>query len=463
MLEQTTVAGTDDWWLVQLATDFGADLPRLYRMQSYADGTNALPDEADLAMKDAYRRFIHMSRLNMAELIVAARVNRMKPLGFRTAAPGDQNGDAAAWATWNRSSMKVGARDFFTDAGNLGSAYLTTTGPLVPSVSAEPLILPSNGFSTVTRQYVLRPSMAEAALQVGFDDVNGADVLTLFRPGYMRQAIKGAKKSTVPSNGKKWNPGRDWTWVSDPIPLGYTSEVPVFKLAGRDGMGMFEKHLDSLDRITNGIRERLTITAMQAFRQRALSGDLPDEYPADHPLGGQKIDYEGIFKAGPAALWKLPSNVTVWESATTDITPVLVGSRDDVKNLAGVSSTPIYMLSPDAAQGSAEGASLAREALTFSTEEWIDRAERPIVMSLGTAFQGQADAVRSQAGLIEIIWASVDRSSWLEKGTAATASKSGGLPQRMIDEKIFGLSPAEIAQAEQDRSDEAFAQPLATS
>jgi hypothetical protein len=92
MLEQTTVLGSDDWWLVQLAADFGADLPRLYRMQSYADGTNALPDEADAAMKDAYRRFIHMSRLNMAELIVAARVNRMKPLGFRTAATASKSG-----------------------------------------------------------------------------------------------------------------------------------------------------------------------------------------------------------------------------------------------------------------------------------------------------------------------------------------------------------------------------------
>jgi hypothetical protein len=68
-------------------------------------------------MRDAYRRFIHMSRLNMAELIVSHAVNRMKPLGFRTAAPGDVTGDAAAWATWKRSGMKVGVRDFFTDAG----------------------------------------------------------------------------------------------------------------------------------------------------------------------------------------------------------------------------------------------------------------------------------------------------------------------------------------------------------
>ncbi len=40
-------------------------------------------------------------------------------------------------------------------------------------------------------------------------------------------------------------------------------------------------------------------------------------------------------------------------------------------------------------------------------------------------------------------------------------AKAGGMPQRMIDEKVFQFTPAEIAQARQDRSDEAFEQPAA--
>lgn len=463
MLTETSIPGTDDWWVMELAADFGSDLPRLHRMQSYADGTNALPDEADAAMRDAYRRFIHMSRLNIAELIVAARVNRMKPLGFRTAAPGDVDGDAAAWKTWKRSGMKVGVRDFFTDAGNLGSAYLTTTGPQVPSPAALPLIVPSNGFSTVTRQYALQWWLAEAALQVGFDEINRADVLTLFRGGFMRQAVRPVKsKSSIPSNGRAWKPGRDWDWVSEPIPLGYTDQVPVFKMSGPGGMGMFEKHTDSLDRITNDIRERLTIMAMQAFRQRALSGDMPEFYPDDHPMAGQKIDYDELFKAGPAALWRLPANVEVWESTTTDITPLLSAEDKDLKHTAAVSSTPIYMLAPDDANGSAEGASLAREALTFSTEEWIDRADVPIPLAHSMAFAAQADVVRSEVGEIETIWANVDRSSMEQKASAASQAKAGGMPQRMIDEKIWGFTPSEIAQARQDRSDDLFEQPAAS-
>jgi hypothetical protein len=456
MLEMTSVPGTDDWYLMELARLFGEDLPRMYAMKSYMDGTNALPDEWDPAMREAYRRFIRLSRLNMAELVVSARTNRMKPLGFRTAAPGDDTGDAAAWTMWKRNGLKVGIRDFFTHGGTYGSAFLTTTGPTKPSGDAQPLILESDGFSTATIQNANQPWISDAALTVGWDPINGADVLTLYRPGYWRQAVRSAKKSSIPSNGRRWTPGRGWSWVSDPIALGYTDQVPVYRLGGPGGKGMFEKHLDSLNRISNTIRERLTITAMQAFRQRAVDGDLPEYYPDDHPLAGQKIDYDSLFKAGPAALWKLPAGAKIWESQTTDITPILTAVKDDAKHLAAVTSTPLYVLSPDAANGSAEGASLAREALVFSTEEWCDRAEIPITMAMGAGFAAQADEMRAQVGDIEVIWAPVERSSITERAAAAASAKQGGLSQRMINEKIFQLTPSELAQEEQNQQDEAF-------
>jgi len=462
MLDQTSVPGTDDWYLMELAQRFGDGLPRMYEMKAYADGTNALPDEWDPGMRETYRRFIHLSRLNMAELVVAARTNRMKPIGFRTAAPGDDTGDAAAWTMWKRNGMKVTIRDFFAHGGTYGSAFLTTTGPTKPSAAAQPLILESDGFATATIQNANQPWISDAALTVGWDAVSGADVLTLYRPGYWRQAVRAGKKSSVPSNGRRWAPGRGWSWVSDPIALGYTDQVPVFRLDGPGGKGMFEKHLDSLNRISNTIRERLTITAMQAFKQRAIDGDLPDYYPDDHPLAGQKIDYDGLFKAGPAAVWKLPAGAKMWESVATDITPILTAVKDDAKHLAAVTSTPLYILSPDAANGSAEGASLAREALTFSVEEWIDRAEMPIILAMGTGFRAQADEVRAQVGDLEIMWAHVDRSSILERAAAAANAKNGGLSQRMINEKIFQLTPQELQQEEQNKQDEAFLTPAAS-
>jgi hypothetical protein len=109
-------------------------------------------------------------------------------------------------------------------------------------------------------------------------------------------------------------------------------------MSGPGGMGMFEKHLDSLDRITNGIRERLTINAMQAFRQRALSGDLPDVYPEDHPRRARRSTTTRSSGRARRAV-EAARRTEIWESQVTDITPVLNGSKDDIKNLAAVHST----------------------------------------------------------------------------------------------------------------------------
>lgn len=462
MLEDVGTPGSDDWFLMELAIQYGNDLPRLVKLKSYSDGTNVLPDEVDPGMKDAYRRFIHMSRLNLADLVVASKVSRLRPLGFTTAAPGDTDGDAAAWSTWKRSGMKVGVRDFFKDAGIYGSAYLTTTGPAVPSSTAEPLIVASNGFSTATIQNSVQNWLSDAMLQVGYDLINQVEILTLFRAGYMRQAMREAKKSSVVLNGKRWTPGRNWDWVSDPIPLGYTDGVPGCKMSGPDDMGMFEKHLDSLDRITNGIRDRLTINAMQAFKQRAIKGDLPDVYPPGHQLAGQKVPYNEIFEVGPAALWRLPPGVEIWESSVTDTQGILNGSKDDVKNFSAVSSTPMYILSPDAVNASAGAADKSAEAFETSVEEWQDRAEMPIALALSLSFLAQGDATRAAIGEIGIDWSPVSRSSINEKSQAASAAKTGGSSQAFINKSIWGMSPEQLKQERQDRTDEQFEAPIAS-
>lgn len=463
MLTQTSVPGTDDWYLMQLAAQYGADLPRLFQMKSYDDGTNNVPADAEAAMREAYRQFIRLSRLNMADLVVSAKVNRQKPIGFRTAVAGDNVGDSLAWANWKRSGMLVGARNFLRDAGIYGSAYLLTTGPQSPSADAKPLIVPKNGWSIATIQNAVTPWITDAALMVGHDPINGVDVLTLFRPGYMRMAMRQAGITSIPSDGTSWLPGRGWSWVSDPVPLGYTDQVPVFKMSGPSGKGMFEKHLDSLDRITVTIRDRLTIAAMQAFKQRALKGELPEFYPNDHPTkAGQPIPYDDIFKAGPAAIWRLPVGMDIWESAVTDITPIISATKEDTKNLAAATQTALYILSPDAASGSAEGASLIRESLVFSVEEWNDHASMPIALAQSSCFLAQGDSARADVGDIEIIWAPVDRSSIIERAAASASAKQGGMTQKMIDEKIFQYTPAELAEAQQQRSDEQFAAPVAS-
>jgi hypothetical protein len=449
---------------MQLAVEWGKDLVRLGELKRRRDGVAEAPNWGDPAMTAAYQKFVEQRRLNVANLVVEAGVNREKPLGFKTAAPGDDFGDAAAMATWNRSNMKVGVRDFLADAATYGSAFITVTGSAQAGAGgtySHPSMVPSNGWSTCTRQYATQPWLAEAALTVGFDPINQVDILTLFRPGYWRQAFRRTRgTSSLPTDGTVWSPGRGWEWVSDPVPLGFTNEVNVVRMDMDGRKGVFERHLDTLRRIDQTILDRITITAMQAFRQRALKGDLPKVYPPEHPHAGETIDYNDIFKAGPAALW-LTGSAEIWESSVTDITPILEATKSDFRNLAAVTSTPMYILSPEMANGSAEGASLAREGLVFRVEADMDRASATFALAHSLAFQAQRDAARADASQIETIWAPADRSSITERASASSQAKAGGLSQRMINEKVFQLTPAEIELERQYKQDEAFDVPVA--
>jgi hypothetical protein len=190
---------------------------------------------------------------------------------------------------------------------------------------------------------------------------------------------------------------------------------------------------------------------MQAFRQRGIEGDVPQKYPAGHQLEGQQINYNEVYKAGPGALWAIPTGAKIWESGVTDITPILSAVKDDVKQLAAVTSTALYILSPDLAGGSAEGASLAREALNFNVGELQDRCGDSFASSLSLTFQAQGDTVRAESGAISTIWANIDGASMTDKAAAAAQAVTGGLPQRFIDQYIWGLTPEEQEQAASDR------------
>lgn len=206
-------------------------------------------------------------------------------------------------------------------------------------------------------------------------------------------------------------------------------------------------------------RDRLVIIAMQAFRQRAIEGSLPTHYPADYPdltLRGQRIDYNEVFAGGPAALWLLGGDAKIWESNPTDITQLLTAGKDDKRDLAAVTSTPVYLLNPDATNGSAEGAALAREAFSFKVKDRNNRAGASFALEQSLAFQGLGDTLRADAAQVETIWAPVNLESINQRSTAAQAAKQSGVSQAYINRSVWGMTPSEIAQEITDRNQEQF-------
>ncbi|WP_244278398.1 hypothetical protein [Gordonia westfalica] len=110
---------------------------------------------------------------------------------------------------------------------------------------------------------------------------------------------------------------------------------PVVVLNNPLGMGEFEPHLDTITRINAGILERRVTSAMQAWRQRALTGGLPQK-----DAEGNDIDWASVFEPAPGALWDIPAGIELWESDATDIRPLLEGVKDDLRELSEMSATP---------------------------------------------------------------------------------------------------------------------------
>lgn len=462
MLENTSVAGSDDWWLMRLGRELGEGLPRLGKLRRYRDGDAMVPEQSHERTRESYISFMRRQRLHTVETLRDARTTRQRVVGFRTAAAGDEQGDALAWEMWRRSNMIVGSREFLNDVADYGSAFLTVTGSQTAGTGsyagqyAEPSIIPSNGWTTASAQLGTRPWLSEAAIQIGYDPVLGVETIILSRPGYTRTAFRRTPVPTLPSDGTPWYPDASWQWASDPIPLGFTADSNVVRLDGIDRMGIWEKHLDTVDRINEITLNMITLIVMQAYRQRALIGNLPEYYPEEHPQRGQRINYDDLFKSGPDALWLLPLDAKMWESAVTDITPISNARKEELKNLAAFSATPHYVLSPDNANQAAAGAALAREMLVFAVEAMNDRSATTFSESLALGFQAKRDPVRADASGIDTMWAELERASIAEKGAAAKDAKQGGATQRWIDEKVFGMTPAEQAQARLDRTEEAF-------
>lgn len=454
MLTETEVPGTDDWYLTQIGNQMGENFVRLKQLDSYVDGSFVVPDNSDPATREAYMRFANRARLTFANTIIDQKVGRQNVRGFRTAAEDDINGDREAARVMRLNHFQAQFKDLQRAKYTHGEAYMVVG--LDPE--GEPYFRLYDQWDIGVMKNPLRPWLVDAALMIARDDVLELDILILMRDGYMRAAVKEAKESTIPRDGTPWTPGLEWEWQGA-TPYGFTERMPVVPFTNSDGVGEFERHIDSLDRITEDILERLTITAMQAFRQRAMeTGDdgLPEYYPEDHPeFPGERIDYDKIYRAGPAALWLLPKGAKVWESTPVDMSNLTTSEKKDLEHLAGITATPLYAFSPDV-NGSAEGAKLQRETIRTRILESRTRDEESLALFMSIVFEAYGDATRADPAEIYTMWGQIEYVSKADVSEAARAARQAGKSQRFIDEFIYELTPEEMELEAQNLRDEQF-------
>jgi hypothetical protein len=414
----------------QLAQDLYARRRRLDTLYAYYSGEPPLPEGMTNLREVAYD-FFRTSRTTFAELIVEATRERLKPTGVRTAADDDEGGDDVAWALWQSAGLPVVAADVHQWMLSLGEGYAIVSWS---EAKQRPIVTAEDPRQVITHHDPLTDDVVQA-LKLYRDEQAGLEVAYVYLPGKVRVATR--KTSAILPSTTLFQAG-DWDWDeqrSADLPEGFGDVIPVVRFRNRDGVAEFERHVDLLDRINRSLLRGLVIMTFQAFKQRAIQGDLPE-----YDEAGEAINYNEVLKAGPDALWLLPPDAKIWESGQVDINPILNFVKNDVLFLAAVTRTPLTMFTPDAATQSAEGASLQREGLVFKAEDRISRVSGPWAEVLSLMLRLAGDVARAEIAQINLLWAPVERFSIAERASAISQTK-GVISRRQQLIEIWGMSP----------------------
>lgn len=433
--------------------------PRLQSLHDRYRGKPPLPEGTENVLP-AYERFQRKSRTNFAELIVEAPRERMTVLGFRTGADDDDNGDKEAKRIFDANGLAVETADVFEDAFVMGDAYIMVGG-VDPEIGA-PVITGEDPREVITLHDPVRPQRVLAALKLFHDDQRHVDRAYLYKladePGDRAEVWVAERHIKRSSTNKRvtWSPSMfSWNFdLCDNLPH---SVVPVVRCQNRRGVGEFEHHVDILDRINHMVLSRMVIAAMQAYRQRAIKN------APTHDQAGNEIDWDSVFVADPGAIWVIPgadqigaAAIELWESGQVDLSPVLASVKDDVRDLAAVTRTPLSYLNPDAVSQSAEGATLMREGLVFKVEDRMARMTEALRDVMYLAFLTEGDAVRADRSKIGVLWAPPERRSLSERADADMKAR-GTLPWRARCRVIWGMTPDEIDLMSAERAEDLLA------
>jgi hypothetical protein len=454
---------SDGWWLERLYNQLRVQQVVCEERFERFSGRPKM-SERTANEREAIALFEKLGRRNYERVIVNAVLSRLRIVGIRTAADDDQGGDDDAFRTWKKHRGKLWTLEvhLMTLAMGLGYAIVGRDDDGNLLVTAE-----DPRFVTAITDPA-NPYKVLAALKLFHDDVADEDVAYLYLPGRVMVA-KRPRKAAAGAGIKFQARYYDWDvdsyddagellheGLSGPVEglalLDDNGDVtggllPVVEYSNEGREAQFDPFVDHIDGIRKQVLDRMTIATIQAFKQRAFKG-LPkvDEQ-------GNEIDYEGMFVSAPGAVWDLPGATEIWESGQAELAGILAATRDDVKDLYALSGTPGYLASPDAANASAESASLQREMNIFNVRVRQDRFEPSHERVAELMFAYLGDESRGDVSDIEIIWAPAESYSMSERANAIAQTK-GVLSRYQQLTEVWGMDPAQADRAMSELTDD---------
>lgn len=436
---------TLDQWADFLTQRMDRARPRIDRLRGYTNGNAPLP-EMGPNLRKSWENFQRRALANSGALIVDSLIERIMPNGILVGDSPDDPMALQARRIWRDNRMDITFKDAARDSATLGVGYLLITTD-------------EEGKAVITRELPeqfyaepdpLRPWKAMAAIKVWRSVPEGMDHMVIWVDGtrslWRRGSYNDQRQIIARVQGK-------WDFVSIDE---FDGHPPVVILENKDHMGEFEAHTGLIDRINTGILYRLVTMAMQTYRQRALKVPVDGAAIPETDEAGDDIDYQEIFEPGPGALWELPPGVEIWESQTVDLTPMLNAVKDDWRELAGETHTPLSAMLPDAANQSASGAEQPTRALVFKAEDRILRFKPALAVMIVRALAVEGVELDGDS-TVEVKFAPPATVSITERYAAAAQAKAAGEALETIQENLLGYSPEQIAQDKQRRAEEQFA------
>lgn len=437
---------TPEEWLKVLTRRADQDWSRIQRLRSYSDGNAPMPEMGENT-REAWIKFQKSARTNWGLLITEAVVNRCIPIGITVGGSHDSDIAKQAQAIWVRNRMVTVFRDWLRFGLTFRNSYLTVW----TDDDGKALIAADSPESMCVSVDPLQPWKVRAAVRWWRDLDAERDEAIVWMHGQRQPFYRdiGSQRKDV-GLPVRLTEGT-WTPAGEPKETDGAPPVIIYNNPGHSGE--FELHTDVIDRINRGLLERLSTSAMQAFRQRALKKDKGVELP-DKDAKGNAIDYGKLFEPGPGIIWDLPAGIDLWESQTTDITPMLAGSKDDIRQLSAATRTPFPTLMPDSANQTATGADAAKDGHIFKCGERLGEAEVGIEAAIALALETEGVELDLSTSKVDVLFKPVDRVTLTEMYAAALAARQSGESWPSIARNILGYSPEQIAQDSLDKAQE---------
>lgn len=440
---------TPEEWLPILTARLDDRRPRVDLLRSYTNGNAPLP-EGSTNVRPAWVAFQKKARTNFGALVVDALSERCIPNGIAVGSEKTDNDDARR--IWRENRLDVAFADTLRDALTVSVGYMVAGKGADgrPVVTSE---LPEMTYAAVDP---LQPWVARAAVKVWRDldvDQDYAYVwVTGGRQRFYRDSYEEVQQDREIIRRLRQFASGGWELDEEGWEP-YTGAPPVYIFENHDGLGEFEPHTDILDRINKGLLDRIVMMAMQAFRQRAVKGELPETDES-----GKTVDYAAIFAPAPGALWRIPDGSDIWESqeSAQSIQAALNAEKDDIRDLAAVTRTPLPMLVPEGANQSGQGAEFAKEGLVMKARDRIARFKPSLNAVLERAMR-IADPSFSES--VDVGFADPTHVSTAEKYDAATKAQSVGIPFRTIAIDILGFSAEKVDAMELEREIQSLSTP----